>query len=246
MRSGSAGSRQRTAANFRSSLVRAKKTLPVALVQERNHGGAEDNLAVIETRVAEAAKRAAVDDAVRAAVDLSIRYITDRHLPDKAIDLIDEAASKLRIEIDSLPTEIDEVDRRVLQLEIELTSLRKEKDTARVVEELYLSFLSRRPTASETVATSADCRDNRIAATRRASVQRSECSRDYCSARPGMSVGRGSMEGWQEIRPLPATTRATGSRRLRGRGSTGRSRSRRRPRRGRGGRSARARTATSL
>ena len=61
---------------------------------------------------------------------LSDRYIADRFLPDKAIDLIDEAASRLRIEIDSLPTEIDEVDRRVLQLEIELTSLAKETDDA--------------------------------------------------------------------------------------------------------------------
>jgi ATP-dependent Clp protease ATP-binding subunit ClpB len=70
------------------------------------------------------------DSALIAAATLSHRYIADRFLPDKAIDLIDEAASKLRIEIDSLPTEIDEVDRRVMQLEIELTSLAKEKDEA--------------------------------------------------------------------------------------------------------------------
>jgi ATP-dependent Clp protease ATP-binding subunit ClpB len=70
------------------------------------------------------------DNALIAAATLSHRYIADRFLPDKAIDLIDEAASKIRIEIDSLPTEIDEVDRRVMQLEIELTSLRKEKDEA--------------------------------------------------------------------------------------------------------------------
>jgi ATP-dependent Clp protease ATP-binding subunit ClpB len=70
------------------------------------------------------------DSALIAAATLSHRYIADRFLPDKAIDLIDEAASKIRIEIDSLPTEIDEVDRRVMQLEIELTSLRKEKDAA--------------------------------------------------------------------------------------------------------------------
>ncbi|HLH14208.1 MAG TPA: ATP-dependent chaperone ClpB [Solirubrobacteraceae bacterium] len=68
------------------------------------------------------------DSALIAAATLSDRYIADRFLPDKAIDLIDEAASGLRIEIDSLPTEIDEVDRRVMQLEIELTSLRKETD----------------------------------------------------------------------------------------------------------------------
>src|SRR3712207_6744320 len=70
------------------------------------------------------------DPAVIAAATLSHRYISDRFLPDKAIDLIDEASSRLRIEIDSLPTEIDEVDRRIMQLEIELTSLEKETDPA--------------------------------------------------------------------------------------------------------------------
>jgi ATP-dependent Clp protease ATP-binding subunit ClpB len=70
------------------------------------------------------------DNALIAAATMSDRYIADRFLPDKAIDLIDEAASRLRIEIDSLPTEIDEVDRRVMQLEIELTSLSKETDPA--------------------------------------------------------------------------------------------------------------------
>jgi ATP-dependent Clp protease ATP-binding subunit ClpB len=72
------------------------------------------------------------DNALIAAATLSNRYISDRFLPDKAIDLIDEAASSLRIEIDSLPTEIDEVERRIMQLEIELTSLEKEKDDASV------------------------------------------------------------------------------------------------------------------
>jgi ATP-dependent Clp protease ATP-binding subunit ClpB len=70
------------------------------------------------------------DSALIAAATLSDRYIADRFLPDKAIDLIDESASRLRIEIDSLPEEIDEVDRRVLQLEIERTSLEKETDPA--------------------------------------------------------------------------------------------------------------------
>ena len=58
---------------------------------------------------------------------LSNRYISDRFLPDKAIDLIDEAASKLRIEIDSMPTEIDEVERKKIKLEIEREALKKEK-----------------------------------------------------------------------------------------------------------------------
>ncbi len=68
------------------------------------------------------------DSAIIAAATLSNRYITDRFLPDKAIDLIDEAASHLRIEIDSLPTEIDEIERKIIQLEIEKEALKKEKD----------------------------------------------------------------------------------------------------------------------
>src|ERR1700732_516018 len=68
------------------------------------------------------------DAAIVAAAMLSQRYITDRFLPDKAIDLIDEAAAGLRMEIDSLPTEIDDIERRVMQLEIERQALRKESD----------------------------------------------------------------------------------------------------------------------
>jgi len=70
------------------------------------------------------------DSALVAAAVLSNRYITDRFLPDKAIDLIDEAASRLRMEIDSMPAELDEVERRIMQLEIEREALRKEKDKA--------------------------------------------------------------------------------------------------------------------
>ncbi len=69
------------------------------------------------------------DNATVAAVSLSNRYITDRFLPDKAIDLIDEAASMLRIEIDSMPTEIDELERQRIKLEIEQEALKKEKDS---------------------------------------------------------------------------------------------------------------------
>jgi len=68
------------------------------------------------------------DAAIIAAATLSNRYIADRFLPDKAIDLLDEAASKLRIEIDSMPTEIDEVERKILQLQIEQQALKKEED----------------------------------------------------------------------------------------------------------------------
>ena len=68
------------------------------------------------------------DDAIIAAVELSSRYITDRFLPDKAIDLMDEAASKLRMEVDSLPEELDEISRRIRQLEIEREAIKREKD----------------------------------------------------------------------------------------------------------------------
>ena len=70
------------------------------------------------------------DSALVAAATLSNRYISDRFLPDKAIDLVDEAASRMRIEIDSMPTELDELERRRIQLEIEREALRKEKDDA--------------------------------------------------------------------------------------------------------------------
>ena len=70
------------------------------------------------------------DAALVTAAVLSHRYITDRFLPDKAIDLVDEAAAKLRTEIESMPTELDEVSRRVMQLEIEREALRKESDAA--------------------------------------------------------------------------------------------------------------------
>jgi ATP-dependent Clp protease ATP-binding subunit ClpB len=70
------------------------------------------------------------DSALVAAAVLSQRYITDRFLPDKAIDLVDEAAARLRMEIDSMPAELDEIERRIMQLEIEREALRKEKDKA--------------------------------------------------------------------------------------------------------------------
>jgi ATP-dependent Clp protease ATP-binding subunit ClpB len=70
------------------------------------------------------------DSALVAAATLSHRYITDRFLPDKAIDLVDEAASRLRMELDSMPTEIDQLQRQIMQLEIEQNALKKEKDDA--------------------------------------------------------------------------------------------------------------------
>ena len=74
------------------------------------------------------------DDAAIAAVELGNRYISDRYLPDKAIDLMDEAASKLRIEIDSLPEELDELQRRIMQLEIEREAIRREKNKNKEME----------------------------------------------------------------------------------------------------------------
>jgi len=73
------------------------------------------------------------DAAIIAAVELSQRYITDRHLPDKAIDLIDEAASKLRMEINSKPEELDEIERKIMQLEIERAALKRENDDKKLV-----------------------------------------------------------------------------------------------------------------
>jgi ATP-dependent Clp protease ATP-binding subunit ClpB len=72
------------------------------------------------------------DDAVVAAVQLSTRYITDRFLPDKAIDLVDEAAAKLRLEMNSMPEELDEVERRIRQLEIEREAMKRENDEAKI------------------------------------------------------------------------------------------------------------------
>ena len=72
------------------------------------------------------------DDAIIAAVELSNRYITDRFLPDKAIDLMDEAAAKLRMEVDSVPEELDEITRKIKQLEIEREAIKRENDTAKL------------------------------------------------------------------------------------------------------------------
>ncbi len=91
------------------------------------------------------------DPAVIAAATLSNRYITDRHLPDKAIDLIDEAAARLRTEIDSKPQALDEVDREIMQLEIERQALQKEKDKASLerLEKIERALADLREQASE-------------------------------------------------------------------------------------------------
>ena len=93
-----------------------------------------------------------LDESIIAAVELSQRYITDRFLPDKAIDLIDEAASKLRLEMDSVPESVDELDRRIMQLEIEREAIKREKDDKKVAE------------LSETIANLSNERDSLKAA----------------------------------------------------------------------------------
>lgn len=93
-----------------------------------------------------------LDESIIAAVELSQRYITDRFLPDKAIDLIDEAASKLRLEMDSVPQAVDELDRRIMQLEIEREAIKREKDDKKVAE------------LSETIANLSEERDSLKAA----------------------------------------------------------------------------------
>lgn len=93
-----------------------------------------------------------LDEAIIAAVELSQRYITDRFLPDKAIDLVDEAASKLRLEMDSVPESVDELDRRIMQLEIEREAIKRENDEKKVKE------------LSETIANLSNERDSLKAA----------------------------------------------------------------------------------
>ena len=74
------------------------------------------------------------DEAIIAAVELSHRYITDRFLPDKAIDLIDESAAKLRLEMNSMPEELDQLERQIRQLEIEREAIKRENDEAKLKE----------------------------------------------------------------------------------------------------------------
>ncbi|RZF61910.1 ATP-dependent chaperone ClpB [Sphingobacterium corticibacterium] len=93
-----------------------------------------------------------LDESIIAAVELSQRYITDRFLPDKAIDLIDEAASKLRLEMDSVPEAVDELERRIMQLEIEREAIKRENDEKKVKE------------LSETIANLSNERDSLKAA----------------------------------------------------------------------------------
>ena len=94
------------------------------------------------------------DTAIHASATLSQRYISDRFLPDKAIDLLDEAAAKLRIEIDSVPEEIDEINRKIAQLEIEKEALKRDdaQDALEALEKIELSLASLQETLSHLTA----------------------------------------------------------------------------------------------
>jgi ATP-dependent Clp protease ATP-binding subunit ClpB len=107
------------------ALVRRFQTV---LVDEPNTEDAISILRGIKEKYENHHKVLIKDAAIISAVELSQRYITDRHLPDKAIDLIDEAASKLRMEINSKPEELDEIERKIMQLEIEREAIKREKD----------------------------------------------------------------------------------------------------------------------
>lgn len=104
------------------------------LVDEPDVANAVSILRGLKERYENHHKVQILDEAIVAAVELSHRYISDRFLPDKAIDLMDEAAAKLRIEMNSVPEEIDELNRRVRQLEIEREALKREKQTSKVEE----------------------------------------------------------------------------------------------------------------
>lgn len=84
------------------------------------------------------------DEAIIGAVELSERYITNRFLPDKAIDLMDEAASKLRMEINSKPEELDVLDRKIMQLEIEIEAIKREKDESNLNHSVLIWQISRK------------------------------------------------------------------------------------------------------
>ncbi len=120
------------------------------------------------------------DSALVAAATLSNRYISDRFLPDKAIDLVDEAAAKLRTEIDSMPQELDELTRRVMQLEIEREALRKESDKAsrHRLEQLEKELADLREDQMETAGALADGKDRGRAAARNSRADRADESAD--------------------------------------------------------------------
>jgi ATP-dependent Clp protease ATP-binding subunit ClpB len=109
----------------------AAAALPAGVRRRADGRGHDLDPARPQGEIRAAPRRAHHRRAIVAAATLSNRYITDRFLPDKAIDLMDEAASRIRMEVDSKPEEIDELDRRIIQLKIEREALKKEKDRPR-------------------------------------------------------------------------------------------------------------------
>lgn len=109
-----------------------ERRFQTVIVDEPNKLDAISILRGLKERYENHHKVRIMDEAIIAAVDLSQRYITERFLPDKAIDLIDEAASKMRLEMNSVPEELDEVERRIRQLEIEREAIKREKDEAKL------------------------------------------------------------------------------------------------------------------
>jgi ATP-dependent Clp protease ATP-binding subunit ClpA len=130
------------------------------------------------------------DNAIVAAATLSQRYITDRFLPDKAVDLVHEAASRLRIEIDSLPQEIDEVERKIVQYQIELAALRKRKTASKERRAWVTKAARPRPVADDESAVAGRERDHRRPAGKKAELERPRSEADC-----GQRAGQGAVEG---------------------------------------------------
>ena len=162
------------------------------------------------------------DSALVAAATLSHRYIADRFLPDKAIDLVDEAASRIRMEIDSKPTEIDEVDRHIMQLEIELQSLGDDDDpgTAARREQLERALAEERETLGRRCTPSGSARRRRSApwptsrssSSRPGSSSSAPSARPTSGARPSSSTGRSPSSRSSSRRPSrPSRTRRRGA-----------------------------------
>ncbi len=150
------------------------------------------------------------DSALVAAATLSHRYITDRFLPDKAVDLIDEAASRLRMELDSMPTEIDQLERQIMQLEIEQNALKKEKDAASrerlgKIEKQLADLKEQSSQAQGAVAKRESCHQRRghrqqPAGTGEAGVGESATQRrpEHCRANPVRNHSRSYRRNWPD------------------------------------------------
>jgi ATP-dependent Clp protease ATP-binding subunit ClpB len=109
-----------------------ERRFQIVMVNEPDEADAISILRGLKERYENHHKVRIKDDAIIAAVELSSRYITDRFLPDKAIDLMDEAAARLRLQVDSVPEELDEISRKIKQLEIEREAIKREKDTQKL------------------------------------------------------------------------------------------------------------------